>query len=61
MPVEDEINDYHNNYSVIVEKPVCIKYFFVLRVMAFYAKSFWDVTVDISDDILYTTYDLFQF
>lgn len=40
MPVEDEINDYHNNYSVIVEKPVCIKYFFVLRVMAFYAKSF---------------------
>lgn len=60
MPVEDEINDYHNNYSVIVEKPVCIKYFFVLRVMAFYAKSFemWLLT---SDDTLYTTYDLFQF
>lgn len=40
VPVENEINDYHNNYSVIVEKPVCIKYFFVLRVMSFYAKSF---------------------
>lgn len=40
MPVEDEINDYHNSYSVIVTKPVCIKHFFVLRVMAFYAKSF---------------------
>lgn len=40
MPVKDEINDYHNSYSVIVTKPVCIKHFFVLRVMAFYAKSF---------------------